>query len=66
MTCISPMPFEIRAAREAAGITQSAAGALVCCQLRTWQQWEAGDRKMHPGLWELFKIKTGYGGHHLT
>lgn len=46
--------------------TPTESGALVCCQIRTWQQWEAGDRKMHPGLCELFKIKTGYGDHHLT
>jgi len=25
---------------------------------RTWQQWEAGDRRMHPALFELFLIKT--------
>ncbi len=61
MTFISPTPAEIRAARETAGITQSVAGELVCCQLRTWQQWESGDRKMPPGLWELFKIKTELG-----
>lgn len=24
---------------------------------RTWQQWEKGDRKMHPAFWELIKIK---------
>jgi len=53
----NPPPAEIRAAREAAGITQTQAGALVHASLRNWQQWEAGDRRMHPGLWELFNIK---------
>jgi hypothetical protein len=24
---------------------------------RAWQQWEAGDRKMHPAFWELASIK---------
>lgn len=53
----SPDPVEIRAAREAAGLSQAAAAALVHSGLRTWQQWEAGDRRMHPGLWELFQLK---------
>lgn len=50
-----PDPADIRAAREAAGLSQTAAADLVHSKLRTWQQWEAGDRKMHPGLWELFR-----------
>ncbi|WP_288076578.1 helix-turn-helix domain-containing protein [Pseudomonas sp.] len=54
----SPLPEEIRAAREASGLSQTAAAELVHSKLRTWQQWEAGDRKMHPGLWELFRLKT--------
>ncbi len=53
----SPAPEEIRAARKAAGLSQSVAAELVHSKLRTWQQWEAGDRKMHPGLWELFRLK---------
>ncbi|MFU4723612.1 helix-turn-helix domain-containing protein [Pseudomonas aeruginosa] len=54
----SPAPTEIRAAREVAGLSQTAAAELVHSKLRTWQQWEAGDRRMHPGLWELFRLKT--------
>ncbi|EOV4287862.1 helix-turn-helix domain-containing protein [Escherichia coli] len=53
-----PAPDEIRAAREAAGLTQSAAAALVHANLRSWQKWEAGERAMHPAFWELFLIKT--------
>lgn len=53
----SPAPEEIRAARDAAGLSQTAAAELVHSKLRTWQQWEAGDRRMHPGLWELFRLK---------
>lgn len=52
-----PTPEKIKAARKAAGLSQSAAAALVHSKLRTWQQWEAGHRKMHPGLWELFRLK---------
>ncbi|MCY1417011.1 hypothetical protein D3C76_1365820 [compost metagenome] len=57
MSSETPGPTEIRAAREAAGLSQTAAAALVHSGLRTWQQWEAGDRRMHPGLWELFQLK---------
>jgi DNA-binding transcriptional regulator YiaG len=53
-----PVPEDIRAARLAAGLTQTAAGELLHTALRTWQQWEAGDRKMHPAMWELFCIKS--------
>lgn len=54
----NPTPEEIRAAREAAGLSQTAAGAAVHTTCRTWQQWEAGDRRMHPAFWELFRIKS--------
>jgi DNA-binding transcriptional regulator YiaG len=47
----------IQAARKAAGITQTQAAELIHCSLRSWQQWEAGDRDMHPAMWELFTIK---------
>lgn len=53
----NPQPDEIRAARQAAGITQTQAAALVHTTCRTWQQWEAGDRRMHPAFWELFTRK---------
>ncbi|MEA3036816.1 MAG: hypothetical protein QOH04_2593 [Sphingomonadales bacterium] len=55
----NPSPTEIRAARAAAGLTQTAAAELVHATLRNWQQWEGAERKMHPGLWELFRIKAG-------
>jgi DNA-binding transcriptional regulator YiaG len=54
----SPSPEEIKAARLEKGLSQTAASELVHSKLRTWQQWEAGDRNMHPGLWELFQIKA--------
>lgn len=54
----NPSPEEIRAAREAAGLSQSGAAALIHSTLRTWQDWEAGKARMHPGLWELFRIKS--------
>jgi len=55
----NPAPEAIRAAREAARMTQTEAALLVHASLRAWQQWEAGDRRMHPGLWMLFGLLTG-------
>ncbi|SOE92894.1 Helix-turn-helix domain-containing protein [Burkholderia sp. D7] len=57
MSIEPPVPEDIRAARQAAGLTQTAAGALLHTTCRTWQKWEAGDRQMHPAMWELFCIK---------
>ena len=54
----NPAPPEIRAMREATGLSQTAAAEIVHTTCRTWQQWEAGDRKMHPAFWELFRIKS--------
>jgi DNA-binding transcriptional regulator YiaG len=52
-----PSPEEIRAARLAARLTQSQAGAVVYRKLRNWQQWEGGERQMDVALWELFRMK---------
>jgi DNA (cytosine-5)-methyltransferase 1 len=53
----NPDPAEIRAARKAAGLNQTQAAQLIHGTLRAWQEWEAGNRRMHPGLWELFQRK---------
>lgn len=55
----NPGAEEVRAAREAAGLTQTEAARLIYCTLRAWQDWEGGQRRMHPGLWELWQIKIG-------
>lgn len=39
-------------------MTQTSAADLINSGLRTWQQWEAGDRRMHPAMWELFRIRV--------
>lgn len=57
----SPAPAVLKEARERAGLTQTAAAAVVHTTCRTWQQWEAGDRRMHPAFWELFLIKVKVG-----
>jgi DNA-binding transcriptional regulator YiaG len=53
----SPDPAKIKELRDKAGLSQSRAAELVYTARRTWQDWEAGVAKMHPGLWELFKHK---------
>jgi DNA-binding transcriptional regulator YiaG len=55
----NPQPADIRAARLSAGLTQTQAASLVHSSLRAWQQWEAGDRRMHPAFWHLFRAQIG-------
>ena len=52
-------PTDIRAARQTAGLSQTAAGALCHRSLRAWQAVEAGDRALDPAAWELFLLRTG-------
>lgn len=54
-----PTPAELKAVREVMGYTQKETAAMACVSVRAWQLWEAGDRKMPPGLWELCVIKAG-------
>lgn len=54
---MTPTPDEIKAARQTAGLSQTAAAGLVHSTCRRWQTWESGQHAMHPGLWELFCIK---------
>ena len=54
----NPAPEAIRAVREAAGLTQTAAAAMVYSTCRAWQKWEAGDARMHPAIFELFNLKA--------
>jgi DNA (cytosine-5)-methyltransferase 1 len=54
----APEPSVIEAERRRAGLTQTRAAELVHGSLRGWQQWEAGDRRMHPAFWELFLLKV--------
>lgn len=55
----NPTPAEVTKARENAKLTQTEAAAVIRGTLRAWQNYEGGQRTMHPGLWELFLIKTG-------
>lgn len=53
-----PDAEEITRLRISLKLTQESAGAIVYATERAWQLWEAGDRRMHPATWELFKLKT--------
>lgn len=46
-----PTPAEIRARREAAQLSQTAAAELCYSNLRSWQNWESGHSRMHPAIW---------------
>ena len=52
-----PSPADILAARESAGLTQRAAGALVCASPALWGRWERGTTRMHPAAWLLFRAR---------
>jgi DNA-binding transcriptional regulator YiaG len=55
----SPKPNAIRTLRASLGVTQQEAAESVHVTLRAWQMWEAGQRKMPAGIWELCVIKAG-------
>ncbi|GLK78068.1 hypothetical protein GCM10008171_33220 [Methylopila jiangsuensis] len=60
----TPTPEQIKAAREAVGLTQKQAADLVQASSRAWQNWEAPvgspeGRAMRPALWEMFRAKAG-------
>ncbi len=54
---MSPTPDAVREARHAAKLSQSQAAVLIDGTMRAWQGYEAGERKMHPGLWRLFQAR---------
>ena len=54
----NPTPLQIRAVRLAAGLSQPEAGELILASKRSWENWEQGRVKMHPGLFDYFLIKT--------
>lgn len=54
-----PTRRQVRAARERTGLTQAEAAALIYCSASGWQQWELGQRRMHPAFFELFVMYAG-------
>lgn len=57
----NPAPTEIYAARTAVNMTESQAAKVIYSTETIWKEWEnpGSQRRMHPGLWELFLLKTG-------
>ena len=55
----SPTSDEIKQAREKTGLTPPKAADLVYLDRTSWTRAEAGKVTMHPGIFELFLIKTG-------
>lgn len=54
----NPTPAQVIAAREAAKLTRRQAAAVIRGSVRAWEKYELGERRMHPGLFELFILKT--------
>lgn len=54
-----PTPAEVRTARGYVGHTQTQAAETVYVTLSAWQRYEQGERRMPPGLRELYSLKTG-------
>lgn len=54
----NPRPDEIAEARARLSMTHAQAAELIYASERAWQEWEGGRRRMHPALWELWKIKV--------
>jgi DNA-binding transcriptional regulator YiaG len=55
----TPTPAEVRAARDAAGLTQREAADVVYASYRAWEDWEYGKRRCHPAMLRLFRLLTG-------
>lgn len=53
----SPSADAVKDFRAANNLTQVDCAALVHVTCRAWQMYEAGDRRMPAGLWELINIK---------
>lgn len=56
---VSPTPEQVKQARKDAGLTQTAAGAVLYSTCRAWQKWEKGEARMHQAMFEMFLIKVG-------
>jgi hypothetical protein len=55
----NPTKEELKESRHLAGLSQEAAADVVYYSTIAWKKCEAGDRRMHPATFELFRLKTG-------
>jgi len=51
-------PEEVRHWRETAGLTQREAAALAGVDLRTWQRWEYGERRVPQWLTDVLRARA--------
>jgi DNA-binding transcriptional regulator YiaG len=54
----TPKPDELREFRRVHGMSTKDAGELVHVSAIAWEQWEAGERRMHPAFFELARLKV--------
>ena len=55
----SPAPAQIAALRTSHALTQAQAAALLHTSVRSYRQWEIGERRMHAALWDCMRFKLG-------
>ena len=55
---LSPSAPEIRAARDALGITQAEAASRALVSTRAWIKWESGERPISGAAWALFRLRS--------
>lgn len=53
-----PPPEDIKRYRNSLGITQEQCADVAYVDIRTWQRWEAGERKMPRAIWEFFQMRA--------
>jgi len=56
---LSPTPDEVRATREAVGLSQTDAAALIDQTRASWARYEDGTRALNPILWQVWRIRAG-------
>lgn len=55
----NPTGADLKAARTAAGLTQTQAAEMCHRSQRGWQKMESGERETDPAIYELLLLKTG-------
>ena len=55
----TPSPDELRAWREAEGLTQSTAARVARVGIRAWQRWESGERGVPENLSDTLVVRWG-------
>ena len=55
----SPAPAQIAALRARHALTQAEAARLVHTSVRSYRQWELGERGMHASAWDCLRLKLG-------